>query len=216
LSQFKEWFRKELEDRLTRLPDLGYEDEVPDRINIAMLTFAFDNAEVISMLRERGEYIKKEEYEKMRKVDGEINDYVQNNITKIARPVTAFITFENEEGFNRCAEYNETVDQDPEYADIREFLGFRLEFKEASEPTDIIWENRHLTRQIRAKRTFYVVLLTFFSLCVSFVVVFMVDFVGENTVYPYADCYSIYSMYGVYKDGAEDYTELAYYAIEGF
>ena len=40
-----------MEDRLSELPDLGYEDEPIERIVIAMLTFAFDNAEVINILK---------------------------------------------------------------------------------------------------------------------------------------------------------------------
>jgi hypothetical protein len=33
------------------MPDLGYEDPAPERINIAMISFAFDNAELINLLR---------------------------------------------------------------------------------------------------------------------------------------------------------------------
>lgn len=43
-----------MEDRLTKLPDLGYEDPAPARIKISMITFAFNNAELIKLLRLRG------------------------------------------------------------------------------------------------------------------------------------------------------------------
>ena len=46
-----------------------------------------------------------------------------NTLVKLNRPVTAFLTFENEEGINRCKEYNETVRTDSQYADIRTLLG---------------------------------------------------------------------------------------------
>lgn len=43
-----------MEERLTNLPDLGYEDPAPERIKIAMITFAFNNSELIKLLRQRG------------------------------------------------------------------------------------------------------------------------------------------------------------------
>jgi len=36
--------------------------------------------------------------------------------------------------------------------DIKLFLGEKLEFKKASEPSDIIWENRHFTPGYRRRK----------------------------------------------------------------
>ena len=44
LVQFRKYLEHTLENNLSALPDLGYEDEPVQRVNIAMLTFAFDNA----------------------------------------------------------------------------------------------------------------------------------------------------------------------------
>lgn len=44
------------------MPDLGYEDPAPERIRISMISFAFDNAKIINLLRERGQHIKFERY----------------------------------------------------------------------------------------------------------------------------------------------------------
>ena len=63
IASFRDYLQNELEERLTRLPDLGYEDPAPERIKIAMMTFAFDNADLINLLRERGNYIKYEKYD---------------------------------------------------------------------------------------------------------------------------------------------------------
>ena len=52
-----------MSERLTKLPDLGFEDEPPERINIALITFAFDNAELINLLRDRGNAIKFEKFD---------------------------------------------------------------------------------------------------------------------------------------------------------
>lgn len=45
------------------MPDLGYEDPAPDQIKIAMISFAFDNAALINLLRVRGAHIKYERYD---------------------------------------------------------------------------------------------------------------------------------------------------------
>lgn len=62
-----------------------------------------------------------------------------------AKAVTAFITFEEEEGYNRCLQ---------EYPDFgmlyrlfqpyrKRLRGKRLRFRPAPDPTDIVWENLH-------------------------------------------------------------------------
>jgi hypothetical protein len=73
LAQFRNYVLKELEDRLTDLPDLGYEEETPERINISMLTFAFDNSELINLLKARGDAIKFEQWDKMREINKQID-----------------------------------------------------------------------------------------------------------------------------------------------
>jgi len=56
------------------------------------------------------------------------------------RPVSCFITFDSEQGKYRADNYEEYVKK-PEWKMYRDFLGQRLELKQASEPSDIIWEN---------------------------------------------------------------------------
>lgn len=63
----------------------------------------------------------------------------------VSQAVTAFVTFEEEEGFHRCLQ---------EYPDLgwlhrlfqpyyKRLHGKRLRFRPAPDPTDIIWENLH-------------------------------------------------------------------------
>ena len=40
-----------MEDRISQLPDLGYEDEPQERVKIAVVNLAFDNADIIDLLR---------------------------------------------------------------------------------------------------------------------------------------------------------------------
>ncbi|KAF4322918.1 hypothetical protein BBO99_00003180 [Phytophthora kernoviae] len=88
--------------------------------------------------------------------------------------VTAFVTFEEEEGFHRCLQ---------EYPDLgwlhRLFQPYykrlhdkRLRFRPAPDPTDIIWENLHHPFLERMLRQLIVALITMAVLFLSFVLIF--------------------------------------------
>lgn len=174
IAAFRDFLLEELETRLTRLPDLQYEDNPPDRIRISMMTFAFDNAELINLLKKRGQFVKFEKYDDMRAVNEKINSLKsdKNKLEQFYRPVTAFLTFENEEGLNRCKNYNDLVNKDEQYSDIRTLLGCELDISDASEPTDIIWENRHFTKIQRLERSMIVIGITVLLLLCSFFSIF--------------------------------------------
>ena len=197
MVQFRNYLQSKLEDNFSRLPDLGFEDEPVDRIKISMMTFAFDNAQLINMLKQRGLAIKFEKYDKMRELNKKIDALVSANPQKFNRPVTAFLTFENEEGLNRCQNYKDTV-QNEEFADIRTLLGQELDFEDASEPTDIIWENRHFTRWDRIKRTIIVCCCVFVLLSISFSFIFICSQGANRPLlkYPATNCQEIKDTYG--------------------
>jgi hypothetical protein len=109
----------------------------------------------------------------MRVINKQIDEAKTKNLERFNRPVTAFLTFENEEGLNRCLNYNETVMGDESYADYRTLLGEELDIDGASEPTDIIWENRHFTAFDRFNRTLVVIFLVTVLLSFSFVIIFL-------------------------------------------
>jgi len=63
------------------------------------------------LLRARGQCIKYEKYDKMREINKKIDDLKSDPIklSALNRPVTAFLSFENEEGINRAKDYNDAV-----------------------------------------------------------------------------------------------------------
>jgi hypothetical protein len=81
------------------------------------------------------------------------------------------MSLETEEGKCRADIYNETV-QMQDYAQYRTFLGSEIDMKGASEPTDIIWENRHFTSFQRFLRTIVVSLILLGVLCCSFFLIY--------------------------------------------
>ncbi|KAK1947929.1 hypothetical protein P3T76_000219 [Phytophthora citrophthora] len=93
----------------------------------------------------------------------------------ISQAVTAFVTFEEEEGFHRCLQ---------EYPDLgwfhrlfqphyKRLHGKRLRFRPAPDPTDIIWENLHYPFCERVCRQLFVALITLAVLFLSFVLIFL-------------------------------------------
>ena len=88
----------------------------------------------------------------------------------MTNPCYIFITFQNEEGAERAKQYNELIEDDNSLDDIKLWLGKRLDFFRASEPSDIIWENRHFTPWERSKKAIIVWVILILCLLASFVV----------------------------------------------
>lgn len=63
------------------MPNLGFdgEDLEGDRIRIAIVTFAFENAKVINWLRQRGAHIKNENWSKLEQVNMTIDESIKND-----------------------------------------------------------------------------------------------------------------------------------------
>lgn len=171
-SSFRNYIKEEIQRRLTELPSLGYEEDV-DQIKIASVQLAFDNAALVNLLRKRGLFIKQQKFDKMRELDAQIDKFRTENDDKLNRPVSAFLSFENEEGLNRCLQYHELIkDDQTKYAGWDKLLEGDLKFEPASEPTDIIWENRHFTTGQRFVRSVIVTCIIGFLLVCSFLGIF--------------------------------------------
>lgn len=134
-----------MEKRLLELPDLGFDDGEPS-VKIAITTLAFRNGDMISLLKQRGLCIKTEKWDQMREIEGKINEKKTQIFNDLCHPCSIFMTFETEEGVNRCRLYDETVaDNLEKFEHLRLWLGkHELDIQEASEPSDIIWENREI------------------------------------------------------------------------
>lgn len=71
---------------------------------------------------------------KVGKITKKINELKDLNLEKLTKPVSAFVTFETEEGYLRALQATENIT----------LLGERAVISKASEPTNIIWENREV------------------------------------------------------------------------
>lgn len=76
-------------------------------------------------------------------------------IDQLQTPVSVFATFETEEGYRRATYFEEYLglleagevkaEDSLICAEDKYILGHEIEIQEASEPSDIIWENRHIS-----------------------------------------------------------------------
>lgn len=152
---------------------MGFEDEPVEHIKVAITTFAFKNAEIIKLLQERGDIIKSESWDQMKEIDAKINEIKNEHLVDLMTPCSVFMTFENEEGVNRAMNFNEAIEADANLQHLGRWLGdFKIEVQKASEPSDIIWENRHFTNGQRLKKKLIVILLMTLLLLSSFCLIF--------------------------------------------
>lgn len=170
------FIKDEMEYRLTEFPGLGYEGEEGDMapVKIAMITFAYANAKVINKLIARGAAIKTEAYDKIDQINNTVVEQLAHDndlLDNMQRPCSVFITCESEEGFNRALQYNNTI-QLEDYQHFKEFLGQEIEIGEASEPTDILWENRMYTPWERWYKKMIVFTIIIIMLYFSFQTIF--------------------------------------------
>lgn len=171
-AQFKLYIQTELESMCTAIENQGFDTDV-NEIKIAQITMAYNNSKIINRLTERGLLIKKEEWAKLAEKNQQILEEIQSEPVKegepslldqLQRPVSVFATFENEEGYQRACAYEN-------YAQ-RAICGQKFELQEASEPSDIIWENRHFTPRQRTKKRCIIYFIIVILLCISGAIIF--------------------------------------------
>ena len=103
-------------------------------------------------------------------------------------PTSAFITFESDDS-KEIALDNQSEDK---------LLGCEFRFDDASEPTDIIWENRHFTdAQYICRQLFaYVVIAVLLSGSFGIIYAISTYSAAMAKVFPPQDCEGVESAYG--------------------
>jgi hypothetical protein len=167
------------------MPDLGLDPDNKDApIKIAQITFAYNNSSIITDLTKRGTLIKTEKWQKVAELNQTILTKIQDKKTLdlLQTPCSVFATFESEEGVNRALKW----DQEPQY----KFCGQELELQAASEPTDIIWENRHFKPYQRSikKLIVYGVIVVMLAISGAIIYKFTMVSLASKLKYPKVNC----------------------------
>lgn len=167
-------------------------------------------------MRDRGQAIKSESWKDVKKIESKLTNRIQNDqafLDKLQRPCSVFVSMEWEQGKDRADFYEETVEIDRDLRkpdnDFRQFLGDNITVKPASEPSDIIWENRNILNVTRNFRKCCTGIILAFVLAGSFAVIYYAQMkqfeIAER--YPAQVC-ETHEM--EYKDRLSDWQ---YYAI---
>ena len=149
----------------------------------------------------------------MRELDDQIKQMVQDtaNYDKLTKPVCAFITFESDDGYNEALTFarkgwlKSGVDG-ATGEDGPKILGKEPAFVAATEPTNIIWENRHIKGiNLYARATVAVLLIAvMLSFTFSFIVMAKKYAINNSATFAKLDC-GIYTK-GLRLDGWDDAT----------
>ena len=128
-------------------------------------------------------------------IEEKINELKSKEFERLITPCSVFMTFETEEGVNRALDMDRQITANPDkLGHLRTWLrNHEIEIQAASEPSDIIWENRHFTPWDRRKKECIVWSVLTLMLLVSFVIIFMFTTISNNLInkYPYVDCTSL-------------------------
>jgi hypothetical protein len=114
-----------------------------------------------------------QKYDKVAETEKKIMAYKEANLDDLIRPVDAFITFEEEDGKIVAEEFEPKFNfwgtKEPAK---KFFLDDDLVLVEATEPTNIIWENRHFTPSETLQRSLKALLCIVILLIISFVTIY--------------------------------------------
>jgi len=168
-------------------------------IEVAHVEFVFNNHELISLLKKRGTAITNLDFDKLNEVEETIRDKIKNSeeleerscITRMIskqeatasfknwyKPVAAFITFETDDGKVEAISYSRKkqwykYSKETEESVIHETLFNKVpKFKQATEPTNIIWENRHIKGINYCARVTSAMMIAIFMLTITFWTIF--------------------------------------------
>ncbi|CDW86701.1 UNKNOWN [Stylonychia lemnae] len=223
----KDYMKSELETILTNMLNqmkLSSADTSNIRISqvkIADIVFSYNNGEFINLLKQRGMHIQNQRFEQMRDTEKKICELKNQKFTDLTRPVEAFITFEEEDGSIIGQEFKPQFN----FFGIRKsqdqkFLGQALYLIETTEPTNIIWENRHYTKFDIVWRSAVVLLAISFLVLISFTLIFICKSYSNvaKTKYPDIDCPTINITYGqnLAEYAYKEYDNYYNFAEKGF
>ena len=87
---------------------------------------------------------------------------IENQYDKLVTPIKAYISFTNQEGYERCVKRlscEDTIGNKNKYKVEMKILDQDIRIVAATEPTNIIWENLEVFGNIIQKRVCYAVIV---------------------------------------------------------
>lgn len=151
---------------------------------IADINFSFKNREVLYLLAERGQAILNNSPESKVLIEKEINELIRRNHETFITPVSAFITFANEESYLLATEFNKVRIGTKEVYK-KYWQGHPLYFKPALEPSSILWENQYVPESEKIWKLIVSLIVVSLILFTSFCLLFY----AQKEIYDYMNIY---------------------------
>ena len=157
-------------------------------VRVADITFSFNNGALIKALQARGTNIAYLQFDKAQQAEQKITELCKD-FDSVTRPTAAFITFESDDATIAAKEYK---------GDEGAFPGTPFRCKQASEPTDIIWENRGHSTLAYFIRSIFAFTIIGALLAASFAFIYTVAKKSAEIAreFPKRDCDAIRETYG--------------------
>ena len=162
---------KQLEELLKQLSG-------EDGGRIADVNFAYYNSWLLDGLRDRGDAIKYQQWDKLNELNKKLTQEIHDKMDKLITPKCAFVSIESETYYNYLSDV-ETVNEATGQMEKGKITlaGKRSKVQEAPEPTNVIWENRDFQKEARVLK----LLLVIVAVCVVLFLTFMVTVYAKNT-----------------------------------
>ena len=195
--RLKLWVVKEVEAELNRLSD-------GNGGKVGAVDFTYHNSWLIDMLKEKGDLIKWQEWEKLNYLNKEMTRKIHEDMAVgenavndpenakpcLLDPISAFVSMETEEAYNFLAtkESGEMT------------LGnAQSTIEEALEPTNILWENYDMDLFTQAARFTVIILVTCFILFITFCVSFQAKAMEKDLIGKYDNSLSCSEVSHIYS-----------------
>ena len=109
----------------------------------------------------------------MREAEQKISVLKNTQFSDLTRPISAFITFEEEDAYLLALEFQREFSITGALSPSKDvLLNEGMYFEKATEPTNIIWENRYLTPRERFSRALKVSAMILVLILISFTIIF--------------------------------------------
>ena len=140
----------------------------------------------------------------LKEIEEELIEKVKEHESILRTPICAFVTFTEQEAKERICKWrfkqneNQTINELYDENNRMKSLGVPLDFEEAPEPSDVIWENLEINEETKMQNTGYVCLTISFFLLLTFFIFTGLKVVSGNAVLQYPpnqDCLSVDHMF---------------------
>jgi hypothetical protein len=128
----------------------------------------------------------------------------EKDLQSLTKPVSAFITFETQDGFERACEFKGSFKCNGEIIADHEFDGAPLYFEDAPEPTNIIWEHRENSYSTQTRRTIIVTCVIMLLLLGAFFAFFYLKQVTVENYRKYPPTTNCDDIYKIFKIKVEE------------